>query len=82
MRDIKRSNSYTGKASSYEVQSLDSFLDFLTSAFQFMKAYSHSSGRLLQALTHISYEKIQSNFLVFPEGSNHVLNEMDDLFGI
>ena len=76
---MKRSNSYTGKASSFEVHSVECFLNFLTSAFQFMK--SKNDGKLLQALTHISYEKIQSNFLVFPEGSDHVLDVIDDLFG-
>ena len=47
-----------------------------------MKANLQSPGKLIDGLINISYEKIQSNFLVFAEGSNHVLNEMDDLFGI
>ena len=67
LRDIKRSNSYTGKASSFEVQSADVYLNFITSAYQFMKSNSHTSGKLLTALTEISYEKVQSNFLVFQE---------------
>ena len=81
MRGNKRSNSYTGKASSFEVNSLDCYLNFLTSASQFMKANHHA--KLQQALAHISYEKISSQFLVFPEDStNQVLDILDDLFGV
>ena len=63
--DNKRSNSYSGKPQSLDVNSLDAYLNFITSSFQFMKNHHHTKVGLLDTFISISFDKVETNYLVF-----------------
>ena len=45
-----------------------------------MKSYKHSTANLIEAFVQISYDKIQTKYLVFQENSEIVISEMGKIF--
>ena len=75
-------NSYPAqRMDSFEVQP-EHFKNFVGSLRKFIEQENlPCKENLKKALEHIAFDKVQSNFIVFPQGSKLVLSQLGRMFG-
>ena len=86
----RRSNSMSGPTPTFPASRMDSFeveaepfKNFTCSLKTFIERENMPcKANLRQALENITLSKVQSNFLIFPQGSQLILSQLNRLFGL